>query len=84
MGDTPYVIDGNNHDSLPLVNVGTLLKGDVNYDGIVDVFDAIFLAGAFNSIPGSPNWNPNADMNGDSIVDIFDAILLAGNFGKSW
>jgi PKD repeat protein len=59
------------------------LPGDINGDGIVDIFDAIMLANAFNSGPGDPQWNPNADINGDSVVDIFDAITLANNFGKS-
>ena len=84
IGDVPYVIDGNNIDRFPLVSLSTSLRGDVNYDGVVDIYDAIILAGAFNSIPGSPNWNPNADINKDNTVDIYDAILLAGNFGKSW
>ena len=52
-------------------------------DGIIDIFDAILLAGSYNSTPSTPNWNPNADINGDNIVDIFDAVLLAGNLGKA-
>jgi len=59
------------------------IPGDVNGDNIIDIFDAIILAGAFGSTPSSPNWNSNADINGDNIIDIFDAIILAGAFGKS-
>jgi hypothetical protein len=55
--------------------------GDVNGDAVVDIYDAIALAKAYNSHPGSPTWNPSADLNGDSVVDIFDAIALAGHFG---
>jgi hypothetical protein len=51
-------------------------------DRIVDIYDAIMLADAFNSKPGSPNWNGNADINRDGTVDIFDAIILANNFGR--
>ncbi|MGD0496049.1 MAG: NosD domain-containing protein [Candidatus Bathyarchaeia archaeon] len=58
------------------------IKGDINGDGTVDIYDAILLAGAFNSVRGSSNWNPNADINSDGTVDIYDAIILAGNFGK--
>jgi len=57
--------------------------GDLNGDGTVDIYDAITLANAYNSIPGSPNWNANADINSDDIVDIYDAILLANNYGKT-
>lgn len=61
----------------------TALKGDVNGDGVVDIFDAIVLSQAYGSRPGDFNWNPNADISGDSLVDIYDCILLAGNFGKT-
>lgn len=66
-----FMVDG-------MVYVG--IPGDVNGDGMVDIYDAILLAGAFNSQPASPDWNPNADINGDQIVDIYDAIILAANF----
>jgi len=60
-----------------MVYVG--IPGDLNADGIVDVFDAVILAGAAGSRPGSSNWNPNADINSDGIVDIFDAVILSGH-----
>lgn len=59
------------------------LQGDMNSDGIVDIYDAILLANALNSKPGDPNWNVAADINSDNIVDIYDAILLANNYGKT-
>jgi PKD repeat protein len=59
------------------------VTGDINGDGVVDIYDAIVLAGAYNSKPGDSNWNPNADINGDNIVDIYDAITLANNYGKT-
>jgi hypothetical protein len=62
--------------------VKVAIPGDINGDGIVDIYDAIQLAGAFGSEPGDPDWNPNADINGDEIVDIYDAIILAIHFGE--
>jgi len=59
------------------------LYGDLNYNGNVDIFDAIILANAYGSVPGAADWNPNADINSDETVDIFDAVLLAKNFGKT-
>jgi parallel beta-helix repeat protein len=56
--------------------------GDVNADGVVDIYDAITLASAFGSVSGSQNWNGNADINSDNSVDIYDAILLSVNFNK--
>jgi parallel beta-helix repeat protein len=58
------------------------LGGDVNGDFTVDIFDAILLAGSFNSTPESGSWNPNADLNNDNVIDIYDAIILAANFGR--
>jgi parallel beta-helix repeat protein len=82
IGDTPYVIDTYNVDRYPLINPWIRLVGDINDDGTVDIFDAILLANAFNSVIGMPNWNPDADLNNDNVIDIFDAILLANNFNK--
>jgi peptide/nickel transport system substrate-binding protein len=58
--------------------------GDINYDGTVDLYDAIMLAGTFNSRPSSPNWNSKADLNSDNIVDIYDALILANHFGEHY
>lgn len=59
------------------------IYGDVNGNRVVDIFDAIALAGAFSSVLMGTNWNANADVNCDDVVDIFDAIILAANFGKT-
>jgi len=58
------------------------IPGDLNGDFTVDIYDAILLAGAYNSVPASPNWKANADINSDNIVDIYDAIILASRFGR--
>jgi hypothetical protein len=59
------------------------LIGDLNGDGVVDIFDAIIFSDAFGSKPGDPNWNPYADFNGDGVIDIYDAITFASHFGQS-
>jgi hypothetical protein len=71
----------NNNSTGVLITV--TIPGDINGDGTVDIYDAIILAGAFNSQPGSTNWNPNADINGDGTIDIYDAIILSSYFGQS-
>lgn len=58
------------------------LLGDVDYDGTVNILDAIKLAGAFGSEPGQPRWNSAADINNDDNINILDAIILAGHFGE--
>jgi parallel beta-helix repeat protein len=83
IGDTPYNVDANNADMYPLMHPYVRILGDINDDRIVDIYDAIILARAFDSSPDSANWNSNADINGDNIIDIYDAIMLATNFGKT-
>jgi hypothetical protein len=51
--------------------------GDINLDGIVDIFD-------INSV--SSNWStagPQGDANGDGIVNIFDINLISSNWGAT-
>lgn len=64
-----------------LVYVGT--PGDINADGIVDVFDAVILAGAAGSLPCEPRYRPNSDINEDGIIDVLDAVILAGCIGQT-
>lgn len=81
------VVPGETHTSdnaLVQGSVTVSIQGDLNGDFTVDIYDAIRLAGAYNSNVGSPNWNPNADINNDGVVDIYDAILLAGHFNQHY
>jgi hypothetical protein len=64
------------------LNIQIRIPGDIDGSGLVDIYDAIILSAAFNSKPGSPNWNPNADINGDGIVDIYDAIIMSAYFNQ--
>lgn len=58
------------------------IPGDINHDFTVDIYDAILLAGAFNSRSSDSHWDADADINGDDLVDIYDAIMLAGHYGE--
>ena len=52
--------------------------------GVVDIFDIVQVASAFQATPGAPNWNPNADFNNDGIIDVFDMVVVAVHFGDSY
>jgi hypothetical protein len=62
--------------------IKVVIPGDINGDGTVDIYDAILLANAYNAVPGSSKWNPNADLKADDVIDIYDAITLANHFGQ--
>lgn len=79
VANEPDITD-NNRAYEQIVKV--TIVGDINGDGIVDIYDAIKLSSAFTSVPNSPFWNGNADINSDNSVDIYDAILLSSNFDK--
>jgi hypothetical protein len=72
----------DNNFTLGVVKV--TIRGDINGDFTVDIYDAILLANAYNSQPNSPTWNSNADINSDNIIDIYDAILLANNYNQHY
>jgi hypothetical protein len=63
------------------LTVKTAFMCDVNFDGVVNILDAILLANSFGTNRGDPQFNPNADFNWDGSVNILDAITLANNFG---
>lgn len=54
----------------------TIIPGDVDQDGDVDIFDAVAL---------TINWGQKMgpeDFNGDCAVDIFDAVILTNAYGS--
>jgi len=57
--------------------------GDLNGDYIVDGQDYQLVKIAVPSMPGSPNWNPNADLNDDGIVDGQDFTIVKSLIGTS-
>jgi len=61
----------------------THIQGDLNGDGIVDIFDVVTVSVAFGSTPEDSNWNPLADLNNDKAVDIFDVVTVTSNFGNT-
>jgi hypothetical protein len=62
--------------------VSATALGDINQDGIVDIFDLMTAVIAFNSKPTDSSWDARCDLNGDSVIDILDLAIVAINFGK--
>jgi len=85
IGDTPYIIHGNNTDRYPLIYpFGYVPSPDVNADGIVNILDIVLCAVSFGSKPGDPDWNPYVDSNQDGIINILDILGIAVHFGETW
>jgi parallel beta-helix repeat protein len=89
IGDSPYIIDANNTDRYPLMNL-CWNPCDINHDLKVDMTDVGMAARAFDTIPGDTSWNPHADITGaenlvpDLKVDMRDIGLTARHFNESY
>jgi ABC-type transport system substrate-binding protein len=58
-------------------------KGDVNYDGIVNMRDIWYICQAFTSYPGHPKWNFRCDLDNNRIVNMRDIGEACRNFLKT-
>jgi hypothetical protein len=59
------------------------MVGDINADGIVDIFDCVKIALAFSATPHDPNWDPNSDIDNSYLTDIFDLVIVAIHFAET-
>ena len=64
-------------------NVKVKMQGDVNGDGVVDVWDISIVSIAYGTFEGQAGYNPVADLNTDGIVDIQDLSIVAINLGET-
>lgn len=84
IGNTPYIIDGNNTDRYPLMNL-YWIAADVNHDLKVDVLDVVVITGAYGATPSDPFWNPHADIAQPfEKIDILDIVLCTGHYGEKY
>lgn len=63
--------------------VTVAMQGDINADGIVDIYDCVKIAVAYSSAPNDPNWDPNADINNDKLIDIYDLVIIAIHYAET-
>jgi hypothetical protein len=56
--------------------------GDINGDGVVNIFDLGFITG--NWLETVPPANPQADINRDGVVNIFDLGFITANWQKTY
>ncbi|MDH5448121.1 MAG: cohesin domain-containing protein [Candidatus Bathyarchaeota archaeon] len=58
--------------------------GDVNGDGIIDIYDLTAACGAYGSREGDPNWNPEVDLAPIwGIIEIYDLVTIASRYGQT-
>ncbi|MBU1111070.1 DUF4038 domain-containing protein [Patescibacteria group bacterium] len=60
--------------------VSPTTHGDLNNDGVVDIFDLVIVGSCFGQ--EATGDCARADANGNGVVDIFDLVMVGGNFGQ--
>jgi len=61
------------------------IVGDVDYNGLVNIFDVVMAANAYQSTPSDPHWNPHCDITEEfGIINIFDVVLVVSHYGEEW
>ena len=73
-----YLVNVETNGSITDLGVNTLVMGDADSNGAVDLLDAAFI-GANYGINGA--LAPNGDLNRDSIININDLVLVGSSFG---
>jgi subtilisin family serine protease len=59
------------------------MLGDVNGDGIVDIWDLATAGKAYGSFEGEEDYNSDADINRDGVVDMRDLAIICTNYGNT-
>jgi thermitase len=60
------------------------MLGDINGDGVVDLYDIVLLCSIYGIREGDPAWNPEADLAPEwGIINLYDAVVVSMNYGKS-
>ena len=65
------------------IHLKTSLAGDVNEDGVVDIFDLTDVAKAFGSVVGDPEYDLDSDITKDGRVDMRDLIIVSKYYGAT-
>ena len=82
--ETHYTLCFSFSHSTVEIDILQTIRGDVNGDRGVDLFDAVMVLVAYGSKPGSPNWDPRVDLIKDDKINIYDAVVVCVQYGKTW
>lgn len=58
--------------------------GDVNGNGVINIFDIVILAGSYGFEQGDPRYDPLLDYSQNGRIDIFDIVAAAASYGTQY
>jgi hypothetical protein len=73
-----WQVDNVRISATGLVCKGGPILGDLDGNGVVDVYDLLIMLGAWGPCDGQGACT--ADLNGDGEVDVIDLLILLGNW----
>lgn len=77
----PYEIELSNNELITYLKIKKI--GDINGDGIIDVYDVTAACISYGSKVGDPNWNEEVDLAPEwGVIDIFDLVTITMNYGS--
>jgi len=59
------------------------MLGDINGDGVIDIYDLTIAGMAYGSFEGDLRYDPEADLNKDGHIDMRDLAVIGRNYGKT-
>jgi hypothetical protein len=78
------VVEGNEGNNVMILsNTPVVAMGDINGNGLVNIFDAVVVAQAYSSTPTDGHWNIKADLNHDGTINILDGTILSLHWGET-
>jgi len=88
-GNVTLTLSGKLTDGLPFEGSCIIavsdLAGDVNCDGVVDIYDIGGACISYDSEEGESSWNPNANYAPPyNKIDIYDIVTIAYHYGETY
>jgi len=73
----PYVVENSTYYFNP--------KGDVNFDGTVNIQDVVLMSSMYGCKEGEPDWHVSADIAAPyGKIDILDLVTCIGHYGEKY
>jgi parallel beta-helix repeat protein len=84
IGDTWYIINEDNIDNYPLMNL-YWNPADINHDLDINIYDAVRVLVAYGSKLGDEDYDCRCDIAEPyGTINLYDAVLVLVNYGKKY